>query len=82
MSGLIAALRQHIKETKHAVELNNPKLLGIKGKVQAETGHRQNQLQARGKRCGEAAVWREGGMEGEREGEREKRERAFRSVSR
>ena len=77
MPCVIAALRQQIKETKDAVELNNPKLLDTKGQVQAETGHLQNQLQARGKRYGEAALWREGGREGAgerergREGERE-----------
>ena len=44
---LIAALRRQIKETKDALELDNPKLIDIKDKVQAETAQRQKQLAAR-----------------------------------
>ena len=43
---LIAALRRQIKETKDALELDHPKLLDIKDKVQAETADRQTQLKA------------------------------------
>ena len=42
---LIAALRRQIKETKDALELDNPKLIDIKDKVQAETADRQKQLE-------------------------------------
>jgi hypothetical protein len=44
---LIPALRRQIKETKDALELDTPKLLDIKHKVQAETADRQKQLEAR-----------------------------------
>ncbi len=44
--GLIAALRQQIKETKDAVEFDDPKLQTIKAKVQTETADRQKQLEA------------------------------------
>jgi hypothetical protein len=44
---LIPALRRQIKETKDALELDTPKLLDIKDKVQAETADRQKQLEAR-----------------------------------
>jgi hypothetical protein len=46
-SDLIAALRQQIKETKDALELDTPKLLEIKNTVQTETADRQEKLKAR-----------------------------------
>jgi hypothetical protein len=44
---LIVALRRQIKETRDAMELDNPKLQDLMAKVQAETADRQGKLEAR-----------------------------------
>ena len=58
---LIAALRRQIKETKDALELDNPKLIDIKDKVQAETADRQKQLETSVKVASTAPTEAKGG---------------------
>ena len=50
MEEQLDALRRQIKETKDAVELDEPRLLNIKAKVEAETADRKKQLEAKGGR--------------------------------